>query len=56
MIHPASTIYAHSTNDEQEKAGVYDDLIRVSVGIEDIDDLIKDFEAALEYVNEHYSR
>ena len=56
VIHPASTIYAHSTNDEQEKAGVYDDLIRVSVGIEDIDDLIKDFEAALEYVNEHYSR
>lgn len=56
VIHPASTIYAHSTQAEQEKAGVYDDLIRVSVGIEDIDDLIKDFEAALEYVNEHYSR
>lgn len=56
VIHPASTIYAHSTKTEQEKAGVYDDLIRVSVGIEDIDDLIEDFEAALEYVNEHYSR
>ncbi|MGN0106481.1 MAG: O-acetylhomoserine aminocarboxypropyltransferase/cysteine synthase family protein [Hominilimicola sp.] len=54
VIHPASTIYAHSTGEEMKKAGVYDDLIRVSVGIEDIDDLIEDFAGALEYVNENH--
>ena len=37
VIHPSSTIYAHSNEEEQAKAGVYDDLIRVSVGIEDIE-------------------
>lgn len=51
IIHPSSTIYAHSTEAEQEKAGVYDDLVRVSVGIEDINDLILDFKEALEYIN-----
>ena len=54
VIHPASTIYAHSTQAEQEKAGVYDDLIRVSVGIEDIEDLLKDFGEALKYVNDNH--
>lgn len=54
VIHPASTIYAHSTQAEQEKAGVYDDLIRVSVGIEDIEDLLEDFAEALKYVNDNH--
>ena len=54
VIHPASTIYAHSGKAEQEKAGVYDDLIRVSVGIEDIDDITEDFKQALDYVNENF--
>ncbi len=56
VIHPSSTIYAHSTTEAQENAGVYDDLIRVSVGIEDIEDLLEDFKAALEYVNESCAR
>lgn len=47
VIHPASTIALHSTVEEREAAGVYDDLIRVSVGIEDLDDLIEDFKTAL---------
>lgn len=47
VIHPASTISVHSTAEEKENAGVYDDLIRVSVGIEDIDDLIEDFTQAI---------
>ncbi len=51
VIHPSSTIYAHSTVEEQEKAGVYDDMIRVSVGIEDIEDLLEDFGAALKHIN-----
>ena len=37
----------NSTEKEKEDAGVFDDLIRISVGIEDIEDLIEDFKAAL---------
>ena len=48
VIHPASTIYTHSTPEQQENAGVYDDSIRISVGIEDIDDLIADFKQAID--------
>ena len=47
VVHPASTISLHSTEKELEDAGVYDDLIRISVGIEDIEDLIEDFGDAL---------
>lgn len=54
VIHPSSTIYAYSNEEEQAKAGVYEDLIRVSVGIEDIDDLIEDFKNALDYVNKEF--
>lgn len=43
IIHPESTLAFHSTPKEKEEAGVFDDLIRVSVGIEDIEDLIEDF-------------
>ncbi len=48
VIHPASTIYLHSDERRRELAGVYDDTIRVSVGIEDINDLKEDFEYAVE--------
>jgi O-acetylhomoserine (thiol)-lyase len=51
VIHPASTISLHSTDAEKEAAGVYNDLIRVSVGIEDIEDLKADFDAAFKAVN-----
>ena len=47
VVHPASTMALHSTKEEKEEAGVFDDLIRVSVGIEDIGDLIVDFERAI---------
>ncbi|SFN65181.1 O-acetylhomoserine (thiol)-lyase [Pseudobutyrivibrio sp. UC1225] len=47
VVHPMSTISLHSTPQELEDAGVYDDLIRISVGIEDVDDLIEDFRNAL---------
>lgn len=46
VVHPASTIFAHSSEKEKVAAGVYDDLIRISVGIEDIEDIIADFENA----------
>jgi O-acetylhomoserine (thiol)-lyase len=48
VIHPASTLYIRSTEGEMEAAGVYADTIRVSVGIEDSEDLIKDFINAIE--------
>lgn len=48
VIHPESTIYTHSTEEQKRNAGVYDDTIRISVGIEDIDDLIGDFGQAIE--------
>lgn len=46
-VHPASTIYHNAIEEEKINAGVTDDLIRVSIGIEDIEDLIKDFESAM---------
>lgn len=47
VIHPASTIYCTCSEEEQIAAGVYPDLIRVSVGIESIHDIIDDFDQAL---------
>ena len=47
VIHPASTLYIHSGKEEMEKAGVFDDTIRISVGIEDKEDLINDFKNAI---------
>ncbi|MCD8348227.1 MAG: PLP-dependent transferase [Lachnospiraceae bacterium] len=50
VIHPASTIYVHASEEQRAAAGVYDDLIRVSVGIEDAKDLIEDFTTAITMV------
>ena len=47
-IHPASTLYVQASREETEAAGVYDDTIRVSVGIEDAEDLIYDFTQAIQ--------
>ena len=48
VIHPASTTHAQLNEEEQKLAGVTPDVIRVSVGIEDVDDLIWDLNQALE--------
>ncbi|MCD8012081.1 MAG: aminotransferase class V-fold PLP-dependent enzyme [Lachnospiraceae bacterium] len=47
VIHPASTIYVHASREQKAAAGVYDDLIRISVGIEDTGDLVEDFTNAI---------
>lgn len=47
VIHPASTTHQQLDEESQRKAGVNPELIRVSVGIEGIDDLINDIENAL---------
>lgn len=46
--HPASMTHASIPKEEREKSGVVDALIRLSVGIEDVDDLIADLEQAIE--------
>ena len=47
VIHPASTTHQQLTEEEQRTSGVTPDQIRVSVGIEHIDDIIADFDEAL---------
>jgi len=47
VIHPASTTHQQLSAEEQANAGVKPDMIRVSVGIEDIRDIIADFEQAI---------
>ncbi|MEH2175077.1 O-acetylhomoserine aminocarboxypropyltransferase/cysteine synthase family protein [Nostoc sp.] len=50
VIHPASTTHQQLSDDEQLSAGVKPDLVRVSVGIEHIDDIKEDFEQAFQQV------
>ena len=50
VIHPASTTHAQLTKTELNNVGITEDLIRISVGIEDLDDLIKDINSALSKV------
>ena len=47
VIHPASTTHAQMDADEQRLAGVYPEMLRLSVGIEDPDDVIADLDAGL---------
>ena len=47
VIHPASTTHQQLSEAEREASGVSPEMIRVSVGIEHIDDIIQDFEYAL---------
>ncbi len=48
VIHPASTTHGQLSPDERAEAGVTDDLIRMSVGIEDPADILADLEGAIE--------
>ncbi|MDP3150393.1 MAG: O-acetylhomoserine aminocarboxypropyltransferase/cysteine synthase [Ignavibacteria bacterium] len=50
VIHPASTTHQQLSDEEQKESGVTPDLIRVSVGLEHIDDIKEDFEEALKTV------
>ena len=45
--HPASTTHRQLSNEELASAGVSDDMVRLSIGIEHIDDIIADIEQAL---------
>ena len=48
VIHPASTTHQQLSAPEQEAAGVVPELVRLSVGIEDLDDILWDIDQALE--------
>ncbi|MFA6468361.1 MAG: O-acetylhomoserine aminocarboxypropyltransferase/cysteine synthase [Bacteroidota bacterium] len=50
VIHPASTTHEQLNQEEQLLSGVTPDLVRVSVGIEHIEDIIEDFDEALRAV------
>jgi O-acetylhomoserine (thiol)-lyase len=47
VIHPASTTHSQQTAEELQAAGITDDYIRVSVGLEDIENILADFDQAL---------
>jgi O-acetylhomoserine (thiol)-lyase len=47
VIHPASTTHQQLNENEQQAAGVSPDLIRLSIGIEDVEDVIADIDQAL---------
>ncbi|QCW04269.1 O-acetylhomoserine aminocarboxypropyltransferase/cysteine synthase family protein [Natrinema pallidum] len=48
IIHPASTTHQQLSEEEKLASGVTDDLVRLSVGIEDVDDVIADLDRAIE--------
>lgn len=49
VIHPASTTHAQLSEEDQRAAGVTPDMIRLSVGIEAVEDLIEDLDQALKH-------
>lgn len=47
VTHPASTTHSKLTTEEREAVGISDGMVRVSVGLEHIDDIVQDIEQAL---------
>ena len=47
LTHPASMIFAHQTEDQKQKANIHPALLRMSVGLENVEDIIADLEQAL---------
>lgn len=52
LTHPATTSHRQFSREDREAAGITDGLVRISVGIENIDDLVVDFEKALTAVTQ----
>ena len=50
IIHPASTTHSQLSEDEQLQTGVSRDLIRLSIGLENFDDLKNDLENAIKII------
>jgi len=47
IIHPSSTTHRQLADDARERAGAGDDVVRLSIGLEDVDDIIADLDQAL---------
>jgi len=52
IIHPASTTHSQLSAEERLSAGVSDDFIRLSVGIENVNDIIASLDEALNIASE----
>ena len=52
VIHPASTTHQQLTKEEQEATGATEDYIRLSIGLENVRDIINDVAQALEKAGE----
>jgi len=50
IVHSATSTHFGQTREEREKAGVYEDTLRLSIGIEDVEDLIVDLKQALDSI------
>jgi O-acetylhomoserine (thiol)-lyase len=55
VIHPASTTHSQLSEEEQRETGVTPELVRLSVGIEDVRDIINDLDRALKLTREQTS-
>ncbi|PID71068.1 MAG: O-acetylhomoserine aminocarboxypropyltransferase [Flavobacteriales bacterium] len=53
IIHPASTTHQQLSDEDQKKAGVTKDLIRISVGLEDVEDLKNDLKSAFAKIDKN---
>ncbi len=53
VIHPASTTHRQLSSEEQLSTGVSPELVRLSVGIEDLRDILADLDQAIETANGH---
>ncbi len=49
ITHPASTTHGRLTDEQKSEVGISENLIRIAVGLEDIDDIINDVSRGLEY-------
>ena len=56
VIHPASTTHSQLTVEEQRDTGVTPELVRLSVGIEDVRDILADLNEAIEAANGHAAK
>ncbi|AVK47570.1 O-acetylhomoserine aminocarboxypropyltransferase [Clostridium sp. MF28] len=52
IVHSATSTHFGQSKEEREKAGVYDDTLRLSIGIEEAEDLIADLKHALDSIDE----
>ena len=47
-LHPGSTTHSQLSDEQQRQAGVAPEMVRLSIGLEDISDILEDLEQALE--------